>query len=64
MQYSMTLPDILRRLRKQFLAGHYHGDAFTGFHYLFSPSDIFTGFNYSYSLRQKIENPTSQVTLK
>jgi len=64
MQCSMPLPDILRALRKLFLSGHHPGDAFTGFHYLFSLSDIFMGFNYWFSLPPKIKNLTSQVTLK
>jgi len=48
-QYIVPLPDILHTLRKQFLAEYYNGDTFTGFHYLFSSSDILwnltTGFH-------------------
>jgi len=62
-QYIVPLPDISRRLRKQFLAWHYHGDTFASIHCLFSLSDVLrsltTGFH-----RQSFEIPTSQVTLK
>jgi len=50
-QYIVPLPDISHTLRKQFLAGYYHGDTFTGFHYLFSSGDILrsltTGFHFT-----------------
>jgi len=60
-QYIVPLPDISPTLRKQFLAGYYHSDAFTGFHYLVSSTDILRGFNYWFSFRQLFEIPTSQV---
>jgi len=42
-QHIVPLPDISHALRKQFLAGHHHSDTFTGFHCLFSSSDVLRG---------------------
>jgi len=63
-RYIVPLPDISHTLRKQFLAGYYHHDTFTSFHYLFSSGDILrsltTGFYFtSYLKLRPLKWPSS-----